>query len=439
MWNLNEIIEQLKPIEILKPNTQTFNKICIDSRNIEKDDIFLAFKGEFKDGHDFIDEAFKKQCGLCICEKTISKPYLKVNDSKKALRDLASFNKLKSKTKVIAIVGSVGKTSTKELLKSYFSAANIDIFYTQANENNWIGVCKTLLRASFNTPFGIVETGTNHKGEIADIASFLKPDFVIFTEIGTSHLGNFGSIDAIFEEKTSIVNYLTDKKNIIYNKDNALLKSRFSKDHISFSKNDTDADVYIINYKKNEQSNILKVKVFNQVMQFSAPFWLNISNILSVLAFLGFQKLLDADFFQKALNNINLPPYRMQLEKLHNTNFILDCYNASFESIKFAINELNTKKGKKLAILGDVLELGNYSENVHRKIGEYIAGFDIDLIAYGKDAKYIAKLKNKSLYFENKEELSKTLKSIYKNYDWVLIKGSRGLKMEEIFHSLNKE
>ena len=330
---------------------------------------------------------------MCIRDR----PYLKVNDSKKALKNLASFNKLRSKAKVIAIVGSVGKTSTKELLKSYFSAANIDIFYTQANENNWIGVCKTLLRASFNTPFGVVETGTNHKGEIAGIASFLKPDFVIFTEIGTSHLGNFDSIETIFEEKTSIVNYLVDKKNIVYNKDNALLKSRFHNDHISYSKNDTDADVYIIDYKKNEQSNILKVKVFDQVVQFSSPFWLNISNILSVLAFLGSQKLLDADCFQKALNSTNLPPYRMQLEKFEHTNFILDCYNASFESIKFAISELNEKKGKKLAILGDVLELGEHSESVHKKIGDYISGFDIDIIAFGKDAKYIANAKNLSL------------------------------------------
>ncbi|OSS41483.1 UDP-N-acetylmuramoylalanyl-D-glutamyl-2,6- diaminopimelate--D-alanyl-D-alanine ligase [Desulfurella amilsii] len=439
MWNLNEIIDQLKPLEILKPQTQTFNNICIDSRTIEKDDIFLAFKGEFKDGHDFIDEAFKRQCGLCICEKTINKPYLKVNDSKKALKNLASFNKLRNKAKVIAIVGSVGKTSTKELLKSYFSAANINIFYTQSNENNWIGVCKTLLRASCSTQFGIVEVGTNHKGEIADIASFLKPDFVIFTEIGTSHLGNFDSIEAIFKEKTSIVNFLTDKKNVVYNKDNALLKSRFSKNHISYSNNDTDADVYIIDCKKNEQINILTVKVFNQIIKFSSPFWLNISNILSILAFVGSQKLLDADYFQKALNSINLPSYRMQLEKLNSTNFILDCYNASFESIKFAINELNTKKGKKLAILGDVLELGSHSESLHKEIGEYIAGFDIDTIAYGKDAKYIALAKNKALFFENKEELSKTLKATYENYDWILIKGSRGLKMEEIFNNLKKE
>lgn len=438
MWNLDEIIEQIKPIEILKPHTQTFNNICIDSRTIQKNDIFLAFKGEFKDGHDFIYEAFEKQCSVCICEKTISKPYLKVIDSKKALRNLASFNKEKNKTKVIAIVGSVGKTSTKELLKSYFSAANIDVFYTQANENNWIGVCKTLLRASFNTPFGIVETGTNHKGEIADIASFLKPDFVIFTEIGTSHLGNFGSIEAIFEEKTSIVNYLTDKKNVIYNKDNTLLKDRFHKNHVSYSKNNTDADVYIIDYKKNEHTNTLTVKVFDQTIQFNSPFWLNVSNILSVLAFLGFQKLFDAGCFQKALDNINLPPYRMQLAKLHNTNFILDCYNASFESIKFAIKELTSKKGKKLAILGDVLELGSHSENIHKKIGEYVAGFDIDIIAYGKDAKYIADAKNTALFFENKQELSKTLEAIYKNYDWVLIKGSRGLKMEEIFNNLEK-
>ncbi|AHF97799.1 hypothetical protein DESACE_03005 [Desulfurella acetivorans A63] len=436
MWNLNEIIEQLKPIEILKPKKVNFKNISIDSRAIEKDDIFLAFKGEFKDGHDFINEAFNKGCSLCICEKSIDKPYLKVLDSKKALKDLASFNKIKSKTKVIAIVGSVGKTSTKELLKSYFNVSKINFFYTQKNENNWIGVCKTLLRASSSSTFGIVETGTNHKGEIAEIASFLKPDFVIFTEIGTSHIGNFGSIEAIFEEKSSIVNFLEDKKNVIYNLDNPIQKNNFDKNKISYSKIDPNACVYLIDYQKDEYSNKLYLNVFGRKFKVKAPFWLNISNILATAAFLGSQKLLDENYFQEALNNIILPDYRMQLEKLGHTNFILDCYNASFESIKFAIDELNTKKGKKLAILGDVLELGIHTESLHKKIGEYISAFDIDCLAYGHNAKYIA-LANKNIQvFENKEELLKTLRSIYEKYDWILIKGSRKLKMEEIFYNL---
>ncbi|MGB9755650.1 MAG: UDP-N-acetylmuramoyl-tripeptide--D-alanyl-D-alanine ligase [Desulfurella sp.] len=438
MWNLNELIEILKPIDILKPAQVDFNNISIDSRTITKGDIFLAFKGEIKDGHDFVDNAFKNGCSLCICEKNINKPYIKVVDSKKALKELVSFNKVKSKAKVIAIVGSVGKTSTKELLKSYFNAAQIDIFYTQLNENNWIGVCKTLLRSNTKTKFGVVETGTNHKGEIAEIASFLKPDFVIFTEIGTSHLGNFGSVEAIFEEKVSIVNYLQNKNNIIYNKDNLLQKNFFNDNFTSYSKNSSNSNVYIVDYKKTEKSNIYKIKVFNQIIEIAAPFWLNVSNILAALAFLGFQKILDKEYFQKALNNINLPAYRMQLEKIKNTNFILDCYNASFESIKFAIDELNKKKGNKLAILGDVLELGDHSENIHKKIGEYVSNFDIDLITYGKDAKNIALSKHKTPFFENKEELSRTLKLIYNKYDWILIKGSRSLKMEEIFNNLKE-
>lgn len=438
MWKLDELIEILKPIGILKPGQVNFNNISIDSRIITKDDIFLAFKGDFKDGHDFIDEAFKNGCSLCICEKDINQPHLKVTNSKKALKELASFNKTKSKSKVIAIVGSVGKTSTKELLKSYFDAAKIDIFYTQSNENNWIGVCKTLLRATPKTQFGVVETGTNHKGEIAEIGEFLKPDFVLFTEIGTSHLGNFGSVEAIFEEKVSIVNYLQNKNNIIYNKDNLLQKNFFNESHISYSKNYTNSNVYIIDYKKTEKTNKYTIKVFDQIVEIATPFWLNVSNILAVLSFLGFQKIFDRECFQKALNNINLPPYRMQLEKIENTNFILDCYNASFESIKFALDELNTKKGKKLAILGDVLELGSHSENIHIKIGEYISNFDIDLITYGKDAKNIAFKKHQAIFFESKEELSKTLKSMYNKYDWILIKGSRALKMEEIFNNLKE-
>ncbi len=436
MWNLEEIIELLKPIDILKPQKDTFKNISIDSRTIEKDDVFLALKGELKDGHDFIEEAFKKGCSLCISEKNTNLPHLKILDSKKALKDLASFNKEKSKAKVVAIVGSVGKTSTKELLKSYFRSANISFFYTQANENNWVGVCKTLLRATSSHKFGIVETGTNHKGEIAEIASFLKPDYVIFTEIGTSHIGNFGSIQAIFEEKSSIVNFIPNKRNVIYNLDNSIQKNHFDKTQVGYSKNDSNANVYLADYQKNDSLNKLVLSIFGKTIKVSAPFWLNISNILAACAFLGFIGILDEEYLQNAIDNITLPPYRMQLEKLNNTNFILDCYNASFESIKFAINELSIKKGKKLAILGDVLELGSYAENLHKKIGEYVAGFDIDIISYGKNSKYIALEKRNALFFENKEDLLETLKKIYNTYDWILIKGSRNLKMEEIFNSL---
>ncbi len=438
MWKLHELIELLQPRQVLKPDKDTFKNISIDSRTIEKDDIFLAFNGEFKDGHDFINEAFEKQCALCICEKDNNKPHLRVEDSKDALKKLASYNKLRNNAKVVSIVGSVGKTSTKELLKSYFKTIKTGIFFTQANENNWIGVCKTLLRASSSASFGIVEVGTNHKGEISEIASFLNPDFVIFTEIGTSHLGNFGSIEAIFEEKVSIVNLLENKNNIIYNKDNSLLRDYFKCAGISYSKNDTTADVYILDYNKNDYSNTISVRAFGELISLRVPFWLNISNVLAVIATLGYRKILDQNYLQEAIDNTILPHYRMQIEKLGNTNFILDCYNASFESIKYAIEELSTKKGKKLAIIGDVLELGDHSERIHKQIGQYAANFELDLMTYGQFAKYIAVAKEKASFFEDKKVLSQTLKSVYKNYDWVLIKGSRGLKMEEIFNNLKE-
>ncbi len=438
MWKLHELIELLQPKQVLKPDKDTFKNISIDSRTIGKEDVFLAFKGQFRDGHDFIDEAFKKQCAFCICEKETDKPHLMVEDSKNALKKLASYNKSKNNAKVVSIVGSVGKTSTKELLKSYFNTINTGIFFTQANENNWIGVCKTLLRASSQTQFGIVEVGTNHIGEISEIGRFLNPDFVIFTEIGTSHLGNFGSIESIFEEKVSIVRFLENRNNIIYNKDNPLLRGYFEKVGVSYSKNDTSADVCILDYNKSDDSYIISVRAFGELFKLRVPFWLNVSNVLAVIAFLGYQKMLDQHYFQKAIDSTILPHYRMQVEKLNNTNFILDCYNASFESVKFAIDELNTKQGKKLAILGDILELGEHSESIHKQIGQYISNFEIDLITYGQFAKYIAFSKEKAPFFENKKALSKTLKSIYYNYDWILIKGSRGLKMEEIFNNLKE-
>jgi len=438
MWKLHELIELLQPKQVLKPDKDTFKNISIDSRTIGKDDVFLAFKGQFRDGHDFIDEAFKKQCAVCICEKDTDKPHLKVEDSKDALKKLATYNKSKNNAKVVSIIGSVGKTSTKELLKSYFNTINTGIFFTQANENNWIGVCKTLLRASSQTQFGVVEVGTNHSGEISEIGRFLNPDFVIFTEIGTSHLGNFGSIESIFEEKVSIVRFLENKNNIIYNKDNPLLRDYFEKVGVSYSKNDASADVCILDYNKSNDSYVISVRAFGELIRLRVPFWLNVSNVLAAVSFFGYQKMLDQHYFQKAIDNTILPHYRMQVERLNNTNFILDCYNASFESVKFAIDELNAKQGKKLAILGDILELGEHSENIHKQIGQYIANFEIDLITYGQFAKYIAFSKEKASFFEDKKALSQTLKSIYCNYDWILIKGSRGLKMEEIFNNVKE-
>ncbi len=432
--SFDELKKILNPIGVKKINHTIFHGVSIDSRKIKKGDIFVALKGDRYDACDFLPEVFEKGAHLAVVNRDVDYPSIVVENTYGALKKIAGYSFKKSRTQSIAVLGSSGKTTTKDLMCSILKNKNCS--KTFGNENNFIGVSKTLLN-SLDSSVCVVEVGTNHKGEIADIASFFKPDIAVFTNIGKSHIGNFGSLDAILNEKVSIV---ADTTKIIYNYDDLYLRSALKdKDAVTCSMINPTADVYIHKF-----SDIgLTISAFGELIELGKfDESINIYNILlSVAASKFYDKDINNDEISSGISDFETPNLRMQKEYLEDTLFILDCYNANPNSMRFALSYLNQKSGKKLAVLGDMLELGDFSKEIHKEIGEYVNELDIDLVAYGKDALYIyerTKSKKDSVYFfSDKDEVVELLREIYKHYDTVLIKGSRGMKMEEIFYKLS--
>ncbi len=433
---LKEIEESIKPKDRNNIKNELFKSVKINSKEIEKGDIFVALVGKNHDAHAFIPEAIQNGAYLSIVEKPVEYPYLLVDNTYDALKKLAKLVYEKSQAKSIAVLGSSGKTTTKELICSILSQKE-QCCKTKGNENNFIGISKTLLSIK-DEKVCVVEVGTNHQGEISDIKTFFEPDIAVFTNIGKSHIGNFGSMDAILSEKTSIISFDTL---VIYNYDDLWLRKAFNKRNaVKCSAINPLADVYV----NKVTDNGVELSVFGKIIKLNLNNdKINIYNILiSIAASITYNDKITQDDINRAMLEFEQPKFRMQTEIVDNTEFILDCYNANPDSVKYALNLLNNKKGKKLAILGDMLELGEFSFSLHKEIGDFIKELGVDLIAYGNDAYYIyesAKSNVKAYFFRDKQDIVNKLKSIHKDYDTILIKGSRGMKMEEIFFLLKDE
>ncbi len=433
----NITLEKLE--KLIKPKSKnrilhtSFNNIKINSREINKGDIFIALVGKNYDAHKFVSQAFENGAYLAIVEKPVDYPFILVDDTYEALKKIAGYIYERSHVKSIAVLGSSGKTTTKELICSILRDRHCH--KTEENENNFIGVSKTLLSAG-NSKVYIVEIGTNHKGEIADIRNFFKPDITVFTNIGRSHIGNFGSTEAILQEKISIV---TKETKVVYNYDDLWLRKAFKdREAIKCSIINPAADVYIHSFTDNGFivslfKNLININLTNKNI--------NTYNILlsAACAYLYDSNIQENDI-NRAIADFKQPKLRMQSEKINSTEFILDCYNANPDSMKYALSLFAQKGKKRLAVLGDMLELGEFSEKMHKEIGEFIDSLDTDLIAFGRNAYHIytsaKNSKHKAYFFNEKKEVVSLLKSIYEDYDTVLIKGSRGMKMEDIFYEL---
>ncbi len=429
-----ELERELKPKSVHNIKHKSFNAVKIDSKTIEKGDIFIALIGKKHDAHKFIDEAFKNGAYLAIVQKNVKHPHILTDNTFEALKTVAGYILKKSQATSIAVTGSTGKTTTKDLICSML--AKRKCHKTKENENNFIGVSKTLLSIGKNSVC-VVETGTNHLGEMKEIAEFFKPDIAVFTNIGNSHLEHFGSLKNIAKEKLSI---LSDNTYPVFNYDNIYLREAINNKGLSCSLINPQADVYI----KSVQNSTITVSCGKKEMTILPPEDVNMYNVLLALAAcFAYDNNISEEEINDGLKNFKPQHLRMQKEKLKDTLFILDCYNANPDSVKYAVSSLATKQGKKLAVLGDMLELGDLSEALHRKIGHFIADFDMDLIAFGKDAYYIyeeaKKTNNNTDFFKNKDSLIEFLKSRFTQYDVILLKGSRGMQMENIFYALKGE
>lgn len=447
-------METLRVSEIAKVCGGEFNidteitSVAIDTRKIEKGCLFICIKGERFDAHRFIDEAFEKGAAAVMISEDvkIDKPYIKVDDTAKQMLSLAGYYRSKFDIPIVALTGSVGKTTTKEfthlVVNSKYKAIK-----TLGNLNNEIGLPQMLFMLDSSTEAAVIEMGMNHFGEIHRLSTATQPTVGIITNIGVSHIENLGSREGILEAKLEILDGLKKGAPLLLNGDNDLLSTVKNDDYkIYFYAVDNDADFKAVDIKENPNTTSFTVQYFGKEQKITIPAIgkHNVYNALAAFA-VGILLDIDAETAADALKNYEPSGMRQKVVEINGITSIEDCYNASPDSMKAGITTLaGIQACKKIAVLSDMLELGDYSEQAHYAVGKMAAENKIDyLLCVGSDAKYIVDgardngLLNAYL-FDSKQSLTDKLFEIAEKGDAVLFKASRGMKLEEVISEIYK-
>ena len=433
-----------------------------DTRTIKKGDTYIGIKGEKFDGSSFWKDALNNGAETVIINnikldeieeyKKQNKNIIQVEDTIKAIGEMASYKmkiqKEKYNLKVVGVTGSVGKTSTKDIIANVLSK-KYKVLKTEGNNNNHIGLPLTILRLQ-DEEIAVIEMGMNHFGEISYLTKIAKPDIAVITNIGTSHIGNLGSRENILKAKLEILEGM-DKKKIVINNDNDLLNKWYleNKNNIEIHtfgiKNESEFNAKNIKLKENSSEFICENT--NEKINIEVPVG-GEHFILNALCGLTLGKLLNLnnEEIKKGIKDFKLTAKRMEINHLkNNITIINDSYNASYESMKASISNLKNMNGeRKIAVLGDMFELGDFSEKLHKEVGTEIYKNKIDkLYLIGNYSKFIGEEAEKEgykkeniFYFENKDELFNNLKNNLKSGDVILIKASNGMKLFEIAEKL---
>lgn len=438
--NLPELIKITNGILIRKSREQEIRNIKIDSREIEKNDAFLAISS----GHNHIEEAVKKGASLLIVDRDIEiykrVNIIKVKDSIEALQILSHHVREKYDPVIIGITGSVGKTTTKEMLYKVLST-KYNVLKNDGNENNHIGLPKTLLKINQNTDIVITEIGMNHEGEIGLLSNIAVPDIGIITNIGTSHIGNLKSRKNICKEKLHIIDGMQDGI-LIVNQDDGCLKKINKLPNTLLYRVGTKEDANLVAYNlKMVESGVEALLYIDNheysIHAISKPFLMN--KLLVVQTALLFD--LDIEDILKELDNFKMSKNRLEQFEIGGTTVISDCYNASYESFVNALDIIKREKKHKILILGDILELGSYSKKIHKKLGKKIRKIkSCELIVVGENTNYIKKYnKKRTTWCNNNIEIKEILSVLDIKNKVILIKGSHGMHLDEITNYLKKD
>ena len=438
---------------------KTFSK---DTRTIKEGDIYIGIKGKDFDGNVFWKRALDNSAmGVIVqgiefdkqdIETYQDKVIIQVEDTLQALYKLASYKRDAHNVPVIAITGSVGKTSTKDLVANVV-AQKYKICKTIGNNNNNIGMPFTILNAQNDIEAFVLEMGMNHFGEIHLLSEIAKPNICIITNIGTSHIGNLGSRENILKAKLEI---LDGAKNpyMVINNDNDLLHKWYeeNKDKIN-----------IKTYGINEKSDIQAKEI--QLYENGSEYHIQLNNkeekikvpvggehfVLNSLCAIAVGELLDIenDDIKRGIETFSLTKNRMEIIELKNgIKIINDAYNSSVESVKASLSYMNhMKANRRIAVLGDILETGEFAKQLHEEIGKTVCENQVDiLICSGQNAEYIAESARENgfdekniYYFEKKDEIINLLKQIIQAEDVILFKASNGMRFFDIAEKIKIE
>lgn len=445
--NFDELVEGLQGKVLVEGKNKEFNILSTDTRKLEKNNIFLALKGENFNGNKYVKQAFDKGASIVIIDEILfdidefkdKGTIIKVNDGNDALLSLAKFYREKLGIKVVGVTGSCGKTSTKDLVAAFLSE-KYKVFKTKGNFNNHIGMPLMILQLDSSYDVAVLELGMSHLGEIHRLANVARPDIALITNIGMSHIENLKTRDNILKAKLEITSFFDKDNVLIVNGDDDKLCTLEDKDYKLIKTGKNFNKLYAENIILNEKSTKFTLVYNNEKHDFELPM-VGAHNVLNAMLAIGAALELNVSFDEmtQGLNNIENTSMRLEFIEGNNFTIINDCYNASPASMKSALEVLKSAKGKrKVAILGTMNELGDEAPMAHRLVGTY-ANDNADLLLVTGDYKDKFKEgfeKNSIKIYNTKDELIKDLNNTIEHGDVVLVKASRGIKYEEIVNAL---
>lgn len=445
MFTVEEILKICHGKLLCGNKTKKIQSFSKDTRTITKNDTYLGIKGSKFNGNIFYKNAFDKGVQVCILDdKSVvqkeQNTIIIVEDTVKAIQILAHYLRKTINVPIVAITGSVGKTSTKDMIANVLNQ-KYKVLKTEGNYNNQIGVPLTLLKYN-NEDIIVIEMGMNNLNEIRTLTNIVNPNIAVITNIGTAHIGILGSRENILKAKLEIIEGLKNPKIVVVNNDNDLLHNvKIKQKKITCGiKEQSDymaTDIHLCdNYSEiviNQDS--IRVPIFGLAYVHNALLAYAVGSLLK----------LSKMQLKQGIETCFLTRNRLDVIKLNNNiTLINDCYNANLDSMINAIDYLNNVQGnKKIAFLGDMFELGKYSKQIHQQVGEYILNHRIDvLITVGKDSKYIAKkatgIKEVYTYLDIKAAYTK-LQNILKPKDVILVKASNGMHFIDIVNQLQED
>lgn len=410
--------------------------VTTDTRNIRDNSIFFALTGGNFNGNAFAMEALTRGAAYAVIDQpgyATSDRMILVNDVLQCLQQLANYHRSQLKLPILAITGTNGKTTTKELIAAVLSK-KYRIQYTQGNLNNHIGVPMTLLAMTEHTEIGIVEMGANHPGEIKMLCEIADPDYGMVTNMGKAHLEGFGSFEGVIKTKSEMYDYLRARKRKCFiNADNALLlKQASGLEQISYG---NTPGSFLTGELATTEYNLVVRALFPKGWLYLKSKLIGDYNFENLLAAACVGKYFDVDpmLIQKALDEYMPSNNRSQLIRCAKNSIIMDAYNANPTSMMMALsNFVSIKNESKCIILGDMLELGEVSEAEHQKIADFIESNNFsEIYLVGPQFKKTITSNDKKK-FDNVELLSKYLQTQSIENKLILVKGSRGLHLEKI-------
>jgi len=424
---------------VLCGKQEAFSGLSIDSRNIGNGQLFVALRGERFDGHDFVCDALQNGSGALVSAPPVEsgrdKTIIHVKDTLTALHDLARFRRLNRNIHVVSVTGTNGKTTTKELIASILSQKH-RVLKTTGNFNNHIGLPLCVSNMQGDEEFAVLEMGSNARGDIRELCKIVQPDLAVVTNVGLAHLEGFGSIEAVRDTDLEVLDHV---ETVSVNRDDSFLMqgiTRFTGRAITYGI-DNAADFSATDIALAQQGSKFALhmpmnKAIEVNLKISGRF--NVLNALAA-ASIASELGISPEEIRQGLEAFTGVPMRLEIRRFSGALVINDVYNANPASMEEALKELiRLKKGRTIAVLGDMLELGTYAEEAHKSLVKKMNELQIDLlISVGPEMqKASAAFSGVCRLASSSDEARSLLLGMVDEGDTILIKGSRGIRMEKV-------